>query len=144
MSLGRPNRCATLTQDVDDIVDILKKNKVKKFSLADNRLKDENAIKIAEAVMENTSLTWFALTHNQLTNKAMEAFEPVIRKKENITALFLFGNPLVTENMSDKLWEANAAREKPMAENLYGLQLCHHSPARREREAAAKAASKKK
>lgn len=127
--------------DADLIVSIIKKNKVKKLILANNDLAEEAAKKIAEAMWENTSITFLSLANNKFSDAGCLEFTTVLEKNTTMQQLMLCGNKASVETC-DVLWAANDKREKPLTENLYGLVVDHKSPKLREREAE-KAAEKK-
>ena len=129
--------------DADMIVEILKKDKVKKMALANNDLGEEAAEKIVEALLGNTSLKWLSLSSNKFGDAGCLKFARVLTENTTLETLFLMGNK-TTEKTDDELWAANASRSKPMPENLYGLVLEHKSPAARAREEEKKAEKKKK
>ena len=114
------------------------------MALANNDLGDEGAAKISEALLTNTSLTWMSMSSNQLTDKGLLFFEPVVKEKETLKSILLFDNLQVTVEACDKLWAANEARTTPMTDNLYGMVLNFHSPPRRKREEEKEAEKKTK
>ena len=130
-------------KDADMIVDVLQKNKCKKFVLARNDLGPEAATKIADAMVANTSVTFLSLAGNKFNDDGALEFVKVLKGNTTMETIFLSDN-FTSEKTCDELYAANAEREKPLPENLYGIVLDHKSPKAREREAAAKADSKKK
>jgi hypothetical protein len=118
--------------DADAIVDVIKKGKVKKMALANNMLGAEACDKIADALIENTSLEWFSIAGNRFGDEGGRHFIRVLENNVTLKSLFLCTNKM-SEEVDDELWAVNDRREKPLTENLYGLVLDHASPAARER-----------
>ena len=127
--------------DADLICDIIKKNKVTKLMLARNLLTHEAAVKIAEAMCTNTSIKVLSLGGNQFRDEGIECWAKMIKENTTVEQLLLCSN-FASEKACDVLWEANATREKPFTDNLYGLVLDHISPDQRRRVADAKVAAK--
>lgn len=132
--------------DADLICDVIKKNKAVKLILARNDLTHEAALKISEAMCTNTSITMLSIAGNQLRDDGVKCFAKMLKENTTVQQVFLSDN-FASEQACDELWAANATREKPLTDNLYGLVLDHFSPKRRQREAeiaAEKKASKNK
>ena len=129
--------------DADAICDVIKKGKVKKMALANNMLGEEACNKIADALIENTSLEWFSIAGNRFGDEGGRHFVRVLENNTTLKSLFLCTNKM-SEEVDDELWAVNDRREKPLTENLYGLVLDHPSPAARERAEKKKQEAKNK
>ena len=120
------NSMGVRDEDVDPIVALIEAGVVTKLQIANNKIGDEGAKKIADCLEGNRTLTSLSLHGNDIGPEGGMAFARAIAKNGALTSLYLSDNQM-DATTNNALNEANNFRTQPM-HGLCGLVLGENAP----------------